>query len=60
MTDLAATLITIAKFLVDIENGLIEPLFNVTYQGQQRLYGKSPEGDANTGKQYHIVYAVVL
>jgi hypothetical protein len=53
------TTIPIAKFQTDYESGLITDVFSITVGTEKRIYGKSPEGDAATGKPYHVVYAVV-
>jgi hypothetical protein len=51
--------ISIAKFQSDYEIGLITDIFSITVGTEKRVYGKSPEGEAVTGKLYHVVYAVV-
>jgi len=56
---MVAIVITITKFQNDYEAGLIIDVFSITVGTEKRVYGKSPEGDAASGKLYHVVYAVV-
>lgn len=56
---MAATMISLAKFQLGYEDGLIFDVFSITVNTEKRVYGKSPEGDAATSNQYHVVYAVV-
>jgi hypothetical protein len=53
------SVISIAKFQDDYESGLITDVFSITVGTEKRVYGKSPEGEANTTNRYHVVYAVV-
>lgn len=56
---MAPVLITIAKFIQGVEDGLISEVFGITVGAEKRVYGKSPEGCAYTSKQFKLVYAVV-
>lgn len=56
---MAPVLITLAKFIDGVESGMISGVFSVTVGSEKRIYGKSPEGCANTSKQFNLVYAVV-
>jgi hypothetical protein len=56
---MAPVLITLAKFIQGVEDGLITEVFSVTVGTEKRVYGKSPEGCADSVKQFNLVYAVV-
>jgi hypothetical protein len=56
---MAPVLITLAKFISDVESGMITDIFSITVGTEKRIYGKSPEGCAATAKRFNIVYAVV-
>jgi hypothetical protein len=56
---MAPILITLAKFIQGVEDGMISDVFPVTVGTEKRVYGKSPEGCANTPKRFNLVYAVV-
>lgn len=56
---MAPVLITLTKFIADVESGMITEVFSITVGTEKRIYGKSPEGCAVTSKQFNIVYAVV-
>lgn len=51
--------ITLSKFIEGVENGLITEFFSITVNSEKRIYGKTPEGQANNPKRFIIVYAVV-
>ena len=56
---MAPVLITLAKFIQGVEDGMITDVFSVTVGAEKRVYGKSPEGCAFTSKRFNLVYAVV-
>jgi hypothetical protein len=56
---LAPILITLAKFIVGVESGMVTEVFSATVGSEKRIYGKSPEGCAATAKRFNLVYAVV-
>jgi hypothetical protein len=56
---MAPVLITLAKFIQGVEDGLITEVFSVTVNTEKRVYGKSPEGCAATLKRFNLVYAVL-
>lgn len=53
------SLITLSEFIEDVENGFILDIFSITVSNEKRIYGKTKKGQAFTGKQFIIVYAVV-
>jgi hypothetical protein len=51
--------ISISEFQAAYERGGITEVFVITVSGQQRIYGKTREGQASNPDQFIIVYAVI-
>lgn len=53
------TEITVQNFIEGVEQGYITECFTVAVAGEQRVYGKTPEGQADNPRGFILVYAVV-
>lgn len=51
--------ITLQKYIDGLKRGLIEPVHEVLVNGEQRLYGKTVEGQGDNPQGWILVYAVV-
>lgn len=59
MTHIQIVEISVASFLEKYESGNIENPITVKVGTQQRIYGRTTEGQANNPDGYIVVYAVV-